>query len=297
MNGNYMEGAHVVDQHGVVIKTFKTVEALGGAGAFTAPTAEYKDAKIAFRPGTTKGIGLLTRGHQQSDFSKPYNLPAQDAIFAYDRALAHELMHSVGVTEHGAGDGTINLGFIAPEDAANSLGRPYFAVNGNAAKPVELRDEAKHDLAAETYARYAAALSAFAKSMHSPLVGNPGGPGYPKMSEVDFVRLCAANVSTLFDRKGLVGAENGQHSGDQDCIMRYYFAVFYPMKKPGEGYYQIGAGDERFGLDLCASPEGTGVNAPGHYPQSRHGKAASGAGNCAGQICPNDLVPPRPSPY
>jgi hypothetical protein len=78
--------------------------------------------------------------------------------------------------------------------------------------------------------------------------------------------------------------------------MRYYFANFYPMTKPADGYYQIAAGDERVGFSLCQSQEGTGVNGSGHYPKSRHGNAARGAGNCQAQLCPNDLFPP-PAPF
>jgi len=297
MNGDFTEGAHGVEQHGVVLKTFESVAKLGGSGAFTVPLNETQDSKLSFRPGTTKAIGILPRGHAESDFSKPFNLRAEDVMTAFDRAIAHELMHSVGAIHHGTGDGKIDFVFVAPENALSTVGRPYFAVSGHEGKPVELRDESKHDLAAETYVRYATALSAFAKFMRAPLIGNPGDPGYPKMSEADFLHLCDADVNELFNRSGLVGAENGQHSGEQDCIMRYSFAKFYPMKKPSDGFYEIAAGAERVGSILCNSSEGTGVNDSGHYPQSRHGNAADEAGNCAAQISPNDAVKPRATPF
>ena len=79
--------------------------------------------------------------------------------------------------------------------------------------------------------------------------------------------------------------------------MRYYFAGVYSAKKPAEGFYQIAAGTEQVGSILCRSPAGTGVNASGHVPQSRHGNAADGGGNCAKQISPNDLTPSRPTNF
>ena len=206
-------------------------------------------------------------------------------------------MHSVGAIHHGTGDLEIDLVFVAPENLSNTVGRPYFALSGNEQKPVELRDEAKHDIAAAVYPRYAAALGAFKKTFRGMMIGNPGEPGYPKTSEDLFNTVCDIDVTGSFALHGLVGIEGGPHSGNQDCIMRYYFANFYPMKKPAEGFYQIAAGTERVGSILCRSPEGTGVNAPGHYPQSRHGNAASGGGNCAAQISPNDLVPSRPTNF
>ncbi|MDP3068665.1 MAG: hypothetical protein Q8N18_00170 [Opitutaceae bacterium] len=91
----------------------------------------------------------------------------------------------------------------------------------------------------------------------------------------------------------IVGMPQGPHSGDQDCLMRYYFATFYPKKGAVETYYQVTPGTERIGMDLCRSGTGTGINAASHQPQARYFNAAGSAGNCFKQICPNDAVPPR----
>jgi hypothetical protein len=300
MNGNHSEGARVVDQHSVTLNTYDSVEELGGAGGYT-----FSDDKgVSFRPGTTKGIGILKRGFADSDFSKPFNLRAEDALGAYDRAIAHELLHSVGAVHHGKGDEKIHFNFIAPRNRRNGVGRPYFSLKGDEAfsspEPaplLELLDEDKHDVAATVYPRYAKALGQYASTFRRAMIGDPGDPGYPKMTEEEFESYCDSCVCGAFSLNGLIGVEGGPHSGDQNCIMRYYFADFYPMKAPGKGYYRIALGAERIGSTLCRSQEGTGVNAPSHDPQSRHGNAPTGAGNCAAQISPNDLVLPRPTPY
>jgi hypothetical protein len=49
--------------------------------------------------------------------------------------------------------------------------------------------------------------------------------------------------------------------------------------------------DESDGFELCASPDGTGVNAPSRQPRPRYGKAASGRGDCTHQIHVSDEFP------
>ena len=84
----------------------------------------------------------------------------------------------------------------------------------------------------------------------------------------------------------LIGGKGGQHSGQEDCIMRY---------PDGNAYEAASAADIRFIPDsaqwtkrgsLCTSPTGTGVNAADHPPQSRYGNAPKG--KCKGQIVVND---------
>ena len=102
------------------------------------------------------------------------------------------------------------------------------------------------------------------------------------------------SFSLLAPLLGLVGVEQGPHSGDQGCVMRYYFAKFYEAKNSAQKtLYLVTPGSESIGLSICHAATGTGVNAAGHTPQSRYGDAASGAGDCFSQICPNDAIPPR----
>jgi hypothetical protein len=84
-----------------------------------------------------------------------------------------------------------------------------------------------------------------------------------------------------------VGEQQGQHSGDTRCAMRYDCAGAYVYPKASPDRY-VG-GEELLGGTLCASGNGFGVNAPDRAPRPRFGNAATGRGNCKGQLCVNDL--------
>lgn len=91
----------------------------------------------------------------------------------------------------------------------------------------------------------------------------------------------------------VVGQPGGEHSGVQDCLMRYYFAEFYPAKGRENTYYLVTPGTEPFGLTLCRAKGGTGINSTSNQPQSRYGDAGPHGGRCFSQICPNDAIPPK----
>jgi len=77
-------------------------------------------------------------------------------------------------------------------------------------------------------------------------------------------------------------------SGDPGCYMRYGDkGVFYSDADPAVRYIPDQAQWQNR-TAFCTDPHGTGVNAPGHRPQSRYGDAAPGRGNCAGQLLVND---------
>jgi hypothetical protein len=97
----------------------------------------------------------------------------------------------------------------------------------------------------------------------------------------------------------LYGVEHGQHSGNEQCPMRYWFADLYKAKgsMQRETYYYVPPGTEHIGVKLCQDLKGTGVNDSKRKPQSRYGDAYDTPkyyfGNCAGQICVNDAAPDR----
>jgi hypothetical protein len=293
MNGNHTAGAHAVDQHGVWVKTFTRAD-LGDSGADTPMTR----AGVAGRPGITKGVGILARDNVESIFNQPFNLPASDTWIAFDRAIAHELLHSVGVEHHGnKPDYKIDFLFIAPLNPRNRLGRPYFQSTDG--KPVTVLKETGADYAAQHYEDYyfyeqmarVDLLPDYLKEARKAFAtGKPGYATPEAMAEDEF----NGQLAITWSLHGLVGVEHGAHSGDQDCVMRYYFAKFYEAQNPGDGtLYRVTPGTERIGLDICHSGQGTGINGPDNTPQSRYGDAASDAGNCFEQICPNDAIPPR----
>jgi hypothetical protein len=95
---------------------------------------------------------------------------------------------------------------------------------------------------------------------------------------------------------------NGQHSGNQDCIMRYEAARLFTHKTfstrtnefTGEVstrpvFYYIATPETNARSHLCENGIGTGINVPlAGTVRPRHGHAAPKRGNCKGQICVND---------
>jgi len=295
MNGNHRDAPHRVDQHGVWVKTF-TRAALGDDGAATV----LLKSGVAGRPGITTGVGILARDDTESAFNKPFNLPAQDAIFQYDRAIAHELLHSVGAEHHGAGDYPEVLYFISPRHPRNRLGGPYFSSTHRGDKPVKVLNEAGHDVAAKWYESYAMQRQllqgnweAFLDRARKYVAAREGIKDLEFATPEKWAELeMEEQISSMMALPGLVGVEHGPHSGHQDCVMRYSFAKFYAKKNSADkSLYMVTPGSERIGMQICRAPTGTGINAAGHSPQSRYGNA--GDGNCAAQICPNDAIPPR----
>ena len=94
-----------------------------------------------------------------------------------------------------------------------------------------------------------------------------------------------------------VAAPHGQHSGSNECLMRYYVADAY--RENGNAavrYWTKGAGEPRGAL-LCQASEGTGVNAAGRQPRPRHHDASLCSGDCVHQVRVNDRgEPPERSP-
>jgi hypothetical protein len=85
-----------------------------------------------------------------------------------------------------------------------------------------------------------------------------------------------------------VAVWGGQHSGLDDCIMRYDCAEAYIPLTGTTGTRYVVRGDERIGLTLCDQKEDVpgGVNDLSRKPRSRYGSAVRG--NCKSQICVND---------
>jgi len=303
MNGNHRDAPQRVEQHGVWVKAFATVKELGVTGAATPLTK----SGVSGRPGITVGVGILARDNPESTFNKPHNLPKYFSLLAYDRAIAHELLHSVGVEHHGAGDWELSAQWLSPRNRKNKVGRPYFR-ELMTDDVLTLLDENGHDLAtqymANDYARqYDLHKTTYKKFFWEQWIAEGAEfiakrPGY--QLELDTPEKYAEDklensVGETF-YSDITGKLHGEHSGDQDCLMRYYFAQWYPVSGRTDTYYRVTPGTEPFGLKLCRARTGTGINAPSHKPQSRYGDAAEGYGDCFSQITPNDAIPPRKLP-
>ncbi len=85
-----------------------------------------------------------------------------------------------------------------------------------------------------------------------------------------------------------LGQKQGQHSGVENCVMRYDSSQAYEQSGSAGWRYSV---TERPGALLCRFAEGTGVNAS-REPQIRYGDAARGRGACIDQILVNDAISP-----
>jgi hypothetical protein len=88
---------------------------------------------------------------------------------------------------------------------------------------------------------------------------------------------------------GWLGYEGGQHSGDDQCVMRYFNADAYIGNPDAARRYWT---QEKPGSSLCRSATGSGVNDSARAPQSRFGDASTGRGDCQHQLLVNDAVTP-----
>jgi hypothetical protein len=165
---------------------------------------------------------------------------------------------------------------------------------------VRLLKENGHDLAAEVYPTYVQTRQLLIAGGTGAMIESLYGHSFPdkppgSQALKDFANEYVEQLTRAgFGRSGMVGQQHGVHSGDQDCVMRYYFAKFYDANNASEKtVYEVTPGTECIGLEICRSGAGSGINGTGHVPQSRYGSAAGDAGNCFEQICPNDAIPPR----
>ncbi len=93
-----------------------------------------------------------------------------------------------------------------------------------------------------------------------------------------------------FIKPGWLAVPQGQHSGDTACIMCYNVASCFRRDTSSSRYlnfYWPATTQDHF----CTSRDGMGVNETGTLGGSWLGNASKDGdrGNCAGQICVNDL--------
>ena len=233
-NFNHSNGAHEVDQHAVVINW-------GGNGASQVVTpSDY----VCPQDGSHTCPALPRHIDHIEISSKLVGAPAEN--FAVD--VAHELSHSVDVYHHGDVDHA-EFWTIDPQTktakAVLSLGAFSVAV------PITIVLETAN-LASPDPADLAD-MSRLA--LDQPLQNNP-----PKDQQGNSIPGRFVYVGNTVCHGAVM--LHGQHSGDENSIMRYDYAQAYiPNGFPNIRIW-IGPGAEASGTTLTDHPEGTGVNDP-----------------------------------
>jgi hypothetical protein len=292
INFNHGQGAHEVDQHGVFILTCK----LMGGKTFLSV------AGVHGRPGITNLICMQNRnflGFFSLNPSETHkgSITPQDALVQYDVGVAHELFHSAGVDHHGDGDlNQLIFKLLPPSDPRNTTGQAVFQLNGQNVRI--LREKDNTDLAADMWQNMQDKYAYYQNVVANPSKFDPVEVMMGKIYLKDYP--WSDFYRTLIP---YVGSPHAEHSGDDRCVMRYFYANFYPSVYPRVGlpvFYTATPGTEPVGGSLCNSPAGNpgGVNdakrtIPPGFPQPRYFDAARG--DCQHQVCVNDKNPPGSS--
>jgi hypothetical protein len=205
-------------------------------------------------PGTPKKIDKISLMWELNPDVAGQTLDAQPvSAVMRTRNIAHELLHAASVWHHGEGDSYV----IWQREERNG-------------KPIIMEYQTDQQ-------------------------GNKTGQGTPVTIYLEpdgtGVDLGMEPDDTQFATgwKMYLGKTGGNHSGDENCVMRYTAAQAYvapPRRGEPNVRYYVGP-VEQIGLRLCTLPTGTGVNSKDHVPQSRYGDAERG--DCTHQIDVNDL--------
>ena len=265
INGYFDKGPHRVNQHRVDIKFCGDTAKKGGA-TFV-PTHE-----LHARPSL---VNSITVQRPDADYWRnQYGVSAADKPRQFDVAVAHELSHSVGVDHHGEDDYRLKIEAFAADP---QTGRPagWYDWDGTGKSPYRFIEEATGRDITEAWVK--AALDVNKTSLKE----NPA---------LDFNTENGVNHSV---QELWVGRQEGEHSGDKSCIMRYWFSDIYPKPGAKQTFYLVPEGSEPVGSQLCDQRDANLVYPVGGSKRPRYGATHSARGRCRHWICVNDAVRPQ----
>jgi hypothetical protein len=253
INFNHAQGAHVVDQHALVIEL----------GPLTSLSAVIDTRSVAAacphpfvtgvipncRPGLPREIDSVSMGA----YFETQDLDATNPEWVY--TLTHELGHAVDAYHHGDFD---HQEFWTTTSGGGIAMQPLDG-NGNAAgaaTPIHVLPET------------ADPSSPFVEVSMSELNPNQTSNNNPKDPQGNRIPGQFVFVGNVVCGNTVI--MHGQHSGDVNSAMRYAVA---------QAYIPTGFPDVRFwvhedrGYEITDHPEGTGVNLSGRTPRVRYGDA------------------------
>lgn len=282
-----------------------------------------------FMRGTARGSG---KGFAVHHHLRPEELPASREINANRSArsprVARETQHALVVVASAGGDAS-QADFDGKEDTVAWRPKNVVAVRILAAladardfkstiahelsHAIGARHHGENDLGRRVWERVKVVRVGAGASFHFrewPAVQHPVD-GYAKDEKSGGTRIRifredgseidpnASATALMFARviSPWVAQPGGQHSGMQECWLRYDLArAHVPRGRNGDRVltrgYDVSLDDEPPGLDLCEAPAGTGVNDPA-YNQNRPRYGPATRGKCYHQLCVRDDAPDR----
>lgn len=265
INGYFDRGPHRALQHRVDILVCGVTRDRGGGVRSKDPGAAHRH----LRPKDVENV--FVEGPGLRFWDEQYGVNVADRPRQFDVAMAHELLHTVGVEHHGEGDSRLKI--EAHSDGLPAYANARWEIYGESVRPKLLHEETGTDIT-ESSARRAVKAGDVRNSM--PMFLGPA-------------------VESPWDVQNMhVGRKSGQGSGNTGCVMRYWLADAYPKTGARDSYYLVRPGTEPVGTTICSSTQGTTINAP-RKPQPRYFDAAPTRGNCRSWICVNDAIPGKPS--
>lgn len=274
INAYHAKAPHRVNQHRIDILVCGATKSRGGGTRTKGGAGEG----MRLRPKDVEN--LYIEGPDQKFWAEQYGVQPASAARQFDVAVAHELAHATGVDHHGEGDGAGKFVVLRASEPGNTTGQDGLFRVLSGYYPIKIYDERTgRDLTPELVQR-ALRIRQQAADVYAQEFPQGTTPEQDRWSKVMILQ---------------VGVRQGEHSGAENCVMRYWLADAFLKTGDSPNLYLVPDGTEPVGFQLCDTTQGQDVNMPGRQPQPRYYDAAGGRGRCKFWVCVNDAIPGKPS--